>query len=155
MSIDPTALLFFDASCLIAAAASPSGGSGFLWSLCERGLLSAAVSQPVLTETEINLLAKFPPAVLARHRLQQARVSQVLAAVPPLDVTPRRHPMINAKDEHVVAAALAIHAACVLTLDQPLAAEINEAGLGLRALSPGEFIKTALPAHPAFARLRE
>lgn len=155
MSSDATALLFFDASCLIAAAASPSGGSGFLWSLSERGLLSVAVSQAVLAETETNLLAKFPPAALARHRLQRTRISLVVAAVPPLDVTPRRYPMINAKDEHVAAAALAIHAACILTLDQPLAIEINAADLGLRALSPGEFIKTVLPPHPAFERLRD
>ncbi len=63
---------------------------------------------------------------------------------------PRRYPAINAKDEHVVAAALAVHAAGVLTLDQPLAGEINAAELGLTAISPGAFIKTILPNHPAF-----
>ncbi|MBI2942103.1 MAG: hypothetical protein HYY04_16860 [Chloroflexi bacterium] len=33
MTIDLTTILFFDASCLIAAAGSPTGGSGFLLSL--------------------------------------------------------------------------------------------------------------------------
>jgi len=123
VGIDRSSLLFFDASCLIAAAASPSGGSGFLWSLCERGLLSAAVSLPVPSEVEIDLQAKFPSAAFARHRRSLARVSFVLATVPPLDISPRRYPAINAKDEHVVAAAIATHAEHILTLDQPLAAE--------------------------------
>jgi len=33
MSLDSSALLFFDASCLIAAAGSPSGGFSFFLSL--------------------------------------------------------------------------------------------------------------------------
>jgi predicted nucleic acid-binding protein len=155
MSVDAGTLLFFDASCLIAAAASPSGGSGFLWSLCERGFLTAVVSQPVLAETELNLLAKFPELVLARHQRQQLGGSSLIAPVPRLDVIPRRYPAINPKDEHVVAAALAIGARFILTLDQPLAHEINRAELSVRAVSPGEFIKLELPTHPAFALLRD
>lgn len=54
MNIDRNTLLFFDASCLIAAAGSPTGGSGFLLALCARGLLRAACSQPVLVEAERN-----------------------------------------------------------------------------------------------------
>ncbi|MGI8477293.1 MAG: PIN domain-containing protein [Thermomicrobiales bacterium] len=155
MNVDSATLLFFDASCLIAAAASPNGGSGFLWSLCVRGMLTAAVSQPVLVETEANLLAKFPAHVPARHRIQFAGGLPLLAPVPRLDVHPRRYPTINSKDEHVIAAAPAISADHILTLDRPLADEINGANLAARALTPGEFIKTGLPAHPAFARLRD
>lgn len=155
MSIEGSTLLFFDASCLIAAAASPGGGSGFLWSLCERGFLVAAVSEPVLAETEINLLNRFPAPALERHQLQLARGLPRLAAVPRLDVDPRRFPAINPKDEHVVAAALAIGASYLLTLDRPLAEEINGANLVLWAVSPGDFIKTVLPTHPYFARLRQ
>lgn len=155
MSVDNTTLLFFDASCLIAAAASPAGGSGFLWSLCERGFLIAVVSQPVLAESEVNLLAKFPEHALARHQRLQTLGAPVIAPVPRLDVIPRRYPAINPKDEHVVAAALAIDCGFILTLDQPLAHEINNAGLSARAMSPGDFIKHELPTHPAFARLRD
>jgi predicted nucleic acid-binding protein len=72
-----------------------------------------------------------------------------------LDVQPRRYPDVNAKDEHVVAAAVAIRADYILTLDQPLAEEINRAGLTVRAVAPGEFIKTLLPQHPAFESVRD
>jgi hypothetical protein len=59
MTIDGNTLLFFDASCLIAAAGSTSGGCGFLLSLCSRGFLKAALSQPVLLETQRNIQARF------------------------------------------------------------------------------------------------
>jgi hypothetical protein len=43
----------------------------------------------------------------------------------------------------------------ILTLDQPLAIEINTAGLPLRAVSPKGFITAILPTHPAFDRVRD
>jgi hypothetical protein len=75
MRIDRQTLVFFDASCLIAAAGSPSGGAGspsggagFLVSVCASGFLRAAVSRPVLFEAERNVLAKLRPEVLQSNR---------------------------------------------------------------------------------------
>ncbi len=153
--IDRTTRVFFDASCLIAAAASPTGGSGFLWSLVEQRQLRAVVSQAILIEVETNLARKFTPAMLVRHRAQLVAGAPELAAIPRLDVSPRRYPSVNAKDEHVVVAALASGAPFILTLDRPLEAEINGARLSVLALSPGDFIATRLPSHPSFATLRD
>lgn len=70
MTIDRDTLLFFDASCLIAAAGSPNGGSGFLLSVCSRGFLKAAVSQPVLLEAERNIFENLGNEALhVYHRL--------------------------------------------------------------------------------------
>ena len=55
MTVDHKTLLFFDASCLIAAAGSPAGGSSLLFSLCARRLLRGVVSQAVLLEAEGNI----------------------------------------------------------------------------------------------------
>ena len=151
--VDSSTLLFFDASCLIAAAASPNGGAGFLWELCERGFLQGAVSQAVLAETEANLIHKFDAFVLERHRRQLQSGAPVIAPIPRLDVHPRRYPHINPKDEHVVAAAEAIRADFILTLDQPLAREIA-LEQGIPARLPGEFIRNELPQHPFYSRLR-
>ena len=63
--------------------------------------------------------------------------------------------VINPKDEHVVAAAIAIRAPFLLTLDQPLEEEVNRVHLLLRAYSPGGFITGELPPRPDFARLRD
>ena len=58
MTLTRDSLLFFDATCLIAAAGSPSGGSGFLLSVCQSGFLNAFSSRSVLVEAERNITAK-------------------------------------------------------------------------------------------------
>jgi hypothetical protein len=66
MTFDAETRLFFDASCLIAAAGSPSGGSGFVLSLCQRSLLRGAISPPVLIEARRNVRDKLGPEALER-----------------------------------------------------------------------------------------
>src|SRR5215216_2102135 len=110
MIIDRNTLVFFDSSCLIAAAGSPSGGSGFLLSLCARGYLKAAVSQPVLLEAQNNIQEKLGDEVLTRYHNFLAIVPFSLAALPDKAELKRLGKLINKKDVHVVAAALEIHA---------------------------------------------
>ena len=62
MTLTRDSLLFFDATCLIAAAGSPTGGSGFLLSVCQAGFLKACSAPSVLLEAERNISAKLPPA---------------------------------------------------------------------------------------------
>ena len=138
MTIDPTTLLFFDASCLIAAAGSPSGGSGFLLSLCAREFLRGAVSQVVL---------------LSYHRLLQLTPLSI-APVPLITHQQAWHRTVNEKDWHVAAAALAIHVPYLLTLDQGLKDQINRSSIGLESFDPGSFIKLILPRHVSFSTLR-
>jgi len=153
--VDASTRLFFDASCLIAVAVSPTGGSGFVWNLCERRLLRAAVSQAVLEEAASNLAGKFESHCLLRHQLQLRNCAPHIAPIHRLDVQPRLFPGINPKDEHVVAAAHAIHADFILTLDQPLAAEIERTALGIPARSPGDFIQLDLITHPLYSKSRD
>lgn len=83
MRIDRDTLVFFDASCLVAAAGSPTGGSGFLLSLCARRLLRGAISHMVLLEAEHSIQAKLSPLVLSHfHELLQV-VPLVVTPVPP------------------------------------------------------------------------
>jgi predicted nucleic acid-binding protein len=147
MTIDRNTLVFFDASCLIAAAGSPSGGSGFLLSLCARGYLRAAVSQPILLEAQSNIRAKLGDEAVKRYHNFLAIVSFSLAALPDRTELKRLEKSINKKDVHVVAAALEIQAPFLLALDKGLILEVNKSNLGIHALSPGDFIKTILPDH--------
>jgi predicted nucleic acid-binding protein len=150
MALDHTTLVFFDASCLIAAAGSPTGGSGFLLSLCAKGHLQAAVSAFVLTEAARNIQIRMKPNVWQTYQTLLTSVPFVMAPVPsPLPV----FPAINPKDMHVVAAATEVSAAYLLTLDKGLLAEAQQAQLTFATLIPGDFIKTVLPTHvgyPAF-----
>lgn len=144
MTIDRTTLVFFDASCLIAAAGSPTGGSGFLLSVCAKGYLQAAVSTSVLAEAARNIQDRMKAEAWINYQMLLLSVPFVLAPVPaPLPALPP----VNAKDLHVVAAAAVITTAYLLTLDKGLLAEANQAGLAFPALTPGDFIKTVLPMH--------
>jgi hypothetical protein len=118
--IPGTTLLFFDASCLVAAAGSPHEGSGFLLSLFVRGV----VSPYVLLEAERNIQARLETAGVHIYHNFVATIPYLVAAVPyPLP----SYPGINAKDIHVVAAADFASFAYLLTLDKRLLAEINAA----------------------------
>ena len=110
MTLDHTTLLFFDASCVIAASASSSGGSGFLLSLCARGQLRGAVSQHVLLETERNIQAKLGQEVL--HSYHRLLLLAPLTVAPAPKVTHRQswQSIVNTKDHHVILAALACKA---------------------------------------------
>ena len=54
----------------------------------------------------------------------------------------------------MIGAALAIGADYLLTLDQKLITEVNQADFPLHALTPGEFIRTILPTHDEYPRMR-
>lgn len=82
MTIDRQTLLFFDASCLIAAAGSPNGGSGFLLSLGQLGLLRVAVSQLVLVEAERHVFADLGPQALDNYDNIVNRIPKQILPVP-------------------------------------------------------------------------
>ncbi len=154
MSIDSSTLLFFDASCFIAAAGSPSGGSSFLFSLCTRGLLRGSASHLVLLEVERNLQTKFTPeALLNYHRLIQS-IPLVLTDAPSSQELHRFQDRVNAKDVHVIAAAVEVAAAYLITLDKPLEEQVNTASVAVLALSPGVFITAVLPTHVDYPTIR-
>lgn len=147
MIVDRDTVLFFDASCLIAAAGSPSGGSGFLLSLCTSGFLKAAVSQAVLWEAERNITGKLPASALATYHRLIVLTPMTVSSVPSRAELQRYRAIVGEKDDHVVAAAVAAKAPFLLTLDKKLEARINQASLPLHAISPDDFIKGVLPQH--------
>jgi predicted nucleic acid-binding protein len=151
MKINRNTLLFFDASCLIAAAGSPSGGSGFLLSLCGRGYLQAVVSQPVLIEAQRNIQNKIGADAVKRFYTLLAIVPFSLASVPEKSELDKLEKIVNKKDVHVIAAALVVRASFLLTLDKELISEVNRVGMDIRAVMPGEFIKTILPTHEDYS----
>ena len=155
MHVDSSTLVFFDASCLVAAAGRPVGGAGYVLSLCARNLLRAAVSHPVLVEAERNVRANFSDATLATYHGLLARTDAMVVAVPAPAARARYRNLVGEKDDHVVSAAIAAGAPFLLTLDRPLARGVNGANLPIRALSPGELINDVLPNHVDVNFLRD
>jgi predicted nucleic acid-binding protein len=155
MTIDQTTLLFFDSSCLIAAAGSPTGGSSLLLAICARGFLKGAVSHAVLAEAEGNILSNLQPAALIRYRQEILRIPLVVAPVPSPSERRTVAPITGEKDAHVLASAVHVDVQYLITLDKRLAHRINqEEELSIHSLSPGDFITTKLPTHPAYPSIR-
>ncbi len=147
MSINANTVVFFDASCLVAASGSPTGGSGFLLEVCIRHLLQAAVSQPVLLEAERNVLEQLRPEALPNFRRLVAITPWTVTPLPSLRERRRFAQLVGEKDEHVLAGAIESGAEFLLTLDKPLAERVNRSGLPIRAITPGEFITGVLIEH--------
>ena len=155
MAIDQRTILFFDSSCLVAAGGSPTGGSSLLLAICARGFLKGAVSNGVLAEAEGNVLSNLSPAALTRYRQEILSMPLISAPLPSPTDREAVAAITGAKDAHVLAAALSIGADFLLTLDKRLANRISHAkNPPIRALSPGEFITTKLPTHPAYPAVR-
>ena len=155
MNVSRDSRVFFDASCVIAAAGSTSGGSAFVLSKCRRGLLLGAISQPVVLEAEGNIAAKLGPEVLSRFHRLLVETPLLVAPVPDSAARESFRLIAGTTDDHVVASAVAVHAPYRLTLDRCLREGINAAALVVRAYTPGEFITGILPAHAEFSDLRD
>jgi predicted nucleic acid-binding protein len=155
MKIDRNTLLFFDTSCLIAAAGSLTGGSGFLLTMCARGYLSAAISQPVLLEAQRNIQVKLGDKAVKSFYTLLTLVPFSLASLPDTDQLEKLEKLVNKKDVHVIAAALNVRAPFLIALDIGLILEVKKTNLEIIALTPGEFIKTILPRHIDYPEVKE
>jgi hypothetical protein len=110
-----------------------------------------APTKPV--EAERNIAAKLPAAALSTYHLQLAATPLILVSTPSRRLIQQHHSVFG-KDDHVVASALAARAPYLLTLDRPLIQLLEQAGLPIAALTPGDFIQTVLPTHAEFPAIR-
>lgn len=122
----------------------------FLLTAFDHHLFEPVVSQTVLEEVERSLLEDFrhvDPDGLMR-RVEQMRLALADHIVDTRGVVGVPE-MINPKDRHVVAAAIAAEATCVVTNDAELRAEITESGLALEPLDGSDFAIRLWDAAPA------
>lgn len=146
MSSSDPIKLFFDASVLIAAAHSPTGGSGYLLEACRRGRFKAVVTRLVLIEAERNIKTKLGEEDLLRFYQLLGPVDFIVE--PPVsarEIADYSH-LIEQKDAHVLAAAVKSGAQFLLTLDTKhfMTERLSKADLGLIIVTPGHFIKAYL-----------
>jgi predicted nucleic acid-binding protein len=143
--VNPAIGVFSDASVLLAAAGSPTGGSSAALDTIARDARYEALASPeVLLEARRNVAAKFPAEASARlaallPRLRP-RVVQVSETADPQDLPAS----LAEKDRHVVYACLAGGAVICLTLDRKhlLTDELRAWGMRRRLyfIRPAEFL---------------
>ncbi len=130
-------LAFIDASVVLAALGSKSGGSSKILKLIREKKLDGIISQAVLEEVSRNA-SKIKATDIEVSRLISTSSLKVISA-PTSEEVEKYLDVTVAKDAHVVASAIKSKANVVITLDKKhlLSKRIK----GLDILTPGEFLK--------------
>ena len=133
--------LFLDTSVLIAASASPTGGSALVIELCKKRKAIPLVSRLVLLEAERNIHKKFEESVLIRYYNTLAELDPQVVPTPKQRKIEAAAEVIQPKDAHVLAAARDGDASHLITLDRKhfLTDETRQAILPILACTPGEY----------------
>lgn len=112
----------------------------FLLTAFDLGLYEPVVSSTALEEVERNLIEDFPHVDPDRLRSRVAHMRAALAdQIIDAEVITGIPTVINAKDRHVVAAAMAAEATIVVTNDAALRSEIRKSPLDLTPLDGDTF----------------
>ena len=135
-------LVFLDASVLVAASRSPSGGSAVTMDVCNGRRFRGAVTTRVLLEARHNIAEKFEESELLRFYQQIAALDPHIAPPPSQGRTAECVPLTAEKDAHVLAAALECEAGYLVSLDRRhlVTHSVHSAGLPIRVLTPGDFL---------------
>ena len=138
--------LFIDASVWIAAAGSSSGGSAKLLSLCMAGYASAVCSRLVLREAERNIRTKLSSDSLLSFFQTIGKLKLALVNPPSESEVMRMSQIIDPRDAHVLASALAARVDALLTLDRKhfFTQAVLQGGLPFKIMTPGDFIQAML-----------
>ena len=122
----------------------------------ERGF-RAQVSSLVILEAAHVLERDFPRGSLIRFYDFLASIDWDLLPVPDEERLNAYEPLIAPKDLHVLASAVEGGSEFLLTLDRrhilSAVERVTEAGLDIRILTPGDFIRTHYPRHEAYQEL--
>jgi len=134
--------LFLDASVLIAAAASPTGGSALVIEFCKERKATPLASRLVLIEAERNIRKKFEESVLVRYYNTLAELDPLVLPIPGQQEIEEALKVIRPKDAHDLAAAQSGEASHLITLDRKhfLTDELCKAIRPILACTPGEYL---------------
>ena len=135
--------MFLDASVMVAASRSPWGGSALAMEVCRGRRFRAAISVRVLLEARVNIAEKFQEEELVRFYQQMAALDPEMVPPPSSETLVSCARLVGDKDAHVLAAALECDAGRLLTLDRRhlITPAVLSAGLPLKVMTPGEFLK--------------
>jgi len=136
-------LVFFDASVLVAASKSPSGGSSLAITICTGQRFRAAVSARVVLESRMNIAEKFGEDELLRFYLLMAQMDPEEVAPSAAGRLADCASLVGESDAHVLACALECSAGCILSLDRRhlVTPAVSSSGLPLKVVTPGDFLR--------------
>lgn len=135
--------MFLDASVLVAASRSPTGGSALTIEVCQSRRFRAAVTARILLEARVNIADKSGETELVRFYQQLAALNPEMAPPPSENRLEECIPLTTKKDAHVLAAALKCGAEYLLSLDRRHLATstVQAAGLPVLVVTPECFLR--------------
>jgi predicted nucleic acid-binding protein len=134
--------VFLDASVLVAASRSPTGGSALVLEVCQGQRFRAVVSTKVLLEARVNIAGKFGDAELVRFYQQVAALDPEVVHTVSRKNLAQSEALVGGKDAHVLAAALQCNAEYLVSLDRRhlVTAVVQAAKLPVKVVVPGDFL---------------
>lgn len=134
--------IFFDASVLVAAAKSPSGGSSKCLDICKGGESQAIITRVVELEAERNIRSKFSDKELNRFNQEIIPSLKIARAVTQEEIV-RYAQLIDSKDAHVLAGGVKSKANVLLTLNRKhfKTSRLKSTKLPFAILTPKEFLQ--------------
>lgn len=135
--------VYFDASIIIAALLSPSGGSSLLFEYIKQGRIIGVTSQTAIKE--ILEEEKFRKIKRSKEEIEQFIAQSglfVREGITVEDIAPYKD-LIDAKDAHLIAGATLTECTHLVTLDKKhlLREDIQRKFLPLKIVSPKEILK--------------
>jgi len=110
--------VFLDASCWVAAAGSPSGGSALILRLARAGLVRLVATRRVLQEAEHNIRIKMGEEPLLRYYRLLGSVDLELVSPVTAEEEAKWSELVAPKDAHVLAGAAKAEADVLISLDR-------------------------------------
>lgn len=136
-------LVFLDASVLVAASHSPTGGSALAIEVCRGHRFRAALTAKVLLEARVNIAEKFSEEELLRFYRHVASLDPEMAQPASSERLALCAALVGERDAHVLAAALECNAGYLLTLDRRHLVNpvVQSAALTIKVATPGDFLR--------------
>jgi len=134
--------VFLDASCWVAAAGSPDGGSAAILKLARAGYLRIVVTRRVLREAESNIKDKLGEEALLRHYQELSALELEVISSPTPSEKSQWNALVAPKDCHVLAAAYRANADVLVSLDKKhIVHERVKRGFPIRVTDTKEFLQ--------------
>lgn len=135
--------VFLDASCWVAAAGSPDGGSALIIRLALCGHVKLVSTRVILLEAENAIGGKLGKEALLRFYLSLGNLDLEIIDPPTSGELSRWSALVHAKDLHVLAGAYKASADVLVTLDRRhLLTEVVKVGFPLAVLDTTEFLES-------------
>lgn len=137
-----TVKVFLDASVLVAASASITGASAYALHLSRMKKIKALISEDVLGEAKKNVEQKLDETGKQRLDVYLKLARLVLIPDPKPETVKVAEAAIHVKDAPILAAAIAVKADVLLTLDRKhfLTKKVTDFAQPMKVMTPGDWL---------------